>query len=47
MRLTVSTDQNRIGRIFAKFKKFRRVVKLYDKLAANFLAMVQIASMRL
>jgi transposase len=31
----------------SKLKHFRRVATRYDKLAANFLAMVQLASMRL
>jgi hypothetical protein len=34
-------------RFFSKLKHFRRVTTRYDKLAANFLAMVQLASMRL
>ena len=34
-------------RFFSKLKHFRRVATRYDKLAANFLAMVQLASMRL
>jgi transposase len=36
-----------IERFFSKLKHFRRVATRYDKLAANFLAMVQLASMRL
>ncbi len=38
---------NLIERFFSKLKHFRRVATRYDKLAANFLAMVQLASMRL
>jgi len=34
-------------RFFSKLKHFRRVAIRYDKLAENFLAMVQLASMRL
>lgn len=34
-------------RFFSKLKHFRRVSTRYDKLADNFLAMVQLASMRL
>jgi transposase len=40
-------DRNLIERFFSKLKHFRRVTTRYDKLAANFLAMVQLASMRL
>lgn len=40
-------QRNRIERFFSKLKHFRRVATRYDKLAANFLAMVQLASMRL
>jgi len=36
-----------IERFFSKLKHFRRVATRYDKLAVNFLAMVQLASMRL
>jgi hypothetical protein len=36
-----------IERFFAKLKPFRRVATRYDKLGANFLAMIQLASMRL
>ena len=40
-------ERNLIERFFSRLKHFRRVATRYDKLAANFLAMVQIASMRL
>jgi transposase len=40
-------ERNLIERFFSKLKHFRRVAARYDKLAANFLAMVQLASMRL
>jgi transposase len=36
-----------IERFFSKLKHFRRVATCYDKLAANFLAMAQLESMRL
>jgi len=40
-------ERNLIERFFSKLKHYRRVATRYDKLAANFLAMVQLASMRL
>ena len=40
-------ERNLVERFFNKLKHFRRVATRYDKLAANFLAMVQLASMRL
>ncbi|WP_353044743.1 IS5 family transposase [Mesorhizobium sp. M1365] len=40
-------ERNLIERFFSKLKHFRRVSTRYDKLADNFLAMVQLASMRL
>lgn len=40
-------EHNLIERFFSKLKHFRRVATRYDKLAANFLAMVQLASVRL
>ena len=40
-------ERNLVERFFSKLKHFRRVTTRYDKLAANFLAMVQLASMRL
>lgn len=40
-------ERNLIECFFAKLKHFRRVATRYDKLADNFLAMVQLASMRL
>jgi transposase len=39
-------DRNRIERIFNKIKQCRRVATRYDKLAANYLAFVQLASIR-
>jgi hypothetical protein len=40
-------ERNLIERFFSKLKHFRRVATRYDKLAANFLAVIQLASMRL
>jgi transposase len=40
-------ERNLTERFFSKLKHFRRVATRYDKLAANFLAMIQLASMRL
>lgn len=39
-------ERNLIERFFSKLKHFRRVATRYDKLASNFIAMVQLASMR-
>lgn len=40
-------ERNLIERFFSKLKHFRRVASRYDKLATNFLATVQLTSMRL
>ena len=40
-------ERNLIEHFFSKLKHFRRIATRYDKLAENFLAMVQLASMRL
>jgi len=40
-------ERNLIERFFSKLKHFRRVATRYDKLAADFFAMVRLASMRL
>jgi transposase len=40
-------ERNLIERFFSKLKHYRRIATRYDKLAGNFLAMVQLASMRL
>jgi transposase len=37
-------EHNLIERFFSELKHFRRVATHYDKLAANFLAMIQLAS---
>jgi hypothetical protein len=42
--LRLYRERNLIERFFSKLKHFRRVATRYDKLAANFLAMVQLAS---
>ena len=39
--------RNLVERAFSRLKDFRRVATRYDKLAANFLAMIQLASIRL
>ena len=40
-------ERNLVERFFSRLKHFRRIATRYDKLAENFLAMVQLASMRL
>jgi transposase len=40
-------QRNRIERMFGRLKDFRRVATRYDKLAANYLAFVKLASIRL
>lgn len=44
---TLYRQRNLIERFFSKLKHFRRIATRYDKLADNFLAMVQLASVRL
>ena len=39
--------RNRVERFFNKLKHFRRIATRYEKLAANFLAMIKIATIRL
>jgi len=39
--------RNRVERFFNRIKQCRRVAARYDKLAANYLAFVQLASIRL
>ena len=39
--------QNRIERCFNKLKQFRRIATRYEKLAANFLAMIKLATVRI
>ena len=43
----LNRERNLDERFFSKLKHFRRVATRYDKLADNFLAMVQLASMSL
>jgi transposase len=40
-------ERNLIERFFSKLKHFRCIATRYDKLAANFLAIVQLASLQL
>ena len=40
-------ERNLIERFFSKLKHFQRLATRYDKLAVNFLAMIQLASMQL
>ena len=40
-------ERNRIERFFCHMKQFRRVATRYEKLAANYLAMLKLASIRL
>lgn len=44
---TLYQERNLVERFFSKLKHFRRIATRYDKLAENFLAMVQLASVRL
>ena len=43
----LNRERNLIERFFSKLKDFRGVATRYDKVATNFLAMVQLASIRL
>ena len=40
-------ERNRIERFFCRMKQFRRVATRYEKLAANYLAMLNLAAIRL
>ena len=42
----LSRDRNRVERFFNRTKQCRRVATRYDRLAANYLAFVQLASIR-
>jgi transposase len=44
---TLYRERNQVERFFSKLKHFRRIATRHDKLAENFLAMIQLASMRL
>ena len=39
--------RNRVERFFGKLKQFRRIATRYEKLAANYLAMIKIATIRI
>ena len=39
--------RNRVERLFNKLKQFRRIATRYEKLAANYLAMIKIATIRI
>ena len=40
-------DRNRIERFFCRMKQFGRIATRYEKLAANYLAMLKLAAVRL
>ncbi len=44
---TLYKERNRVERFFNKIKHFRRVATRYEKLGANFLAMVKLAAIRI
>lgn len=44
---TLYRERNRVERFFNRIKHFRRVATRYEKLAANYLAMVKIAAIRI
>ena len=39
--------RNRVERFFNKLKQFRRIATRYEKIAANYLAMIKIATIRI
>ena len=39
--------RNRVERFFNKLKQFRRIATRYEKLAANYLTMIKIATIRI
>ncbi|MEK9280144.1 MULTISPECIES: transposase [unclassified Bradyrhizobium] len=43
----ISIARNQVERFFNRIKQCRRVATRYDRLAANYLAFVQLASIRL
>jgi transposase len=47
LREVIATPRNLVERFFNKIKQCRRVATRYDKLAANYLAFIQLASIRL
>ena len=40
-------ERNRVERFFNKIKHFRRIATRYEKLAANYLAMIKLAATRI
>ena len=46
-RKTLYRERNRIERFFCKMKQFRRSATRYEKHAANYLAMLKLAAVRL
>ena len=44
---TLYRERNRVERFIGKLKQYRRVATRYEKLGANFLAMVKLAAIRL
>jgi len=40
-------ERNHIERFFNKLKQFRRIATRYDKLGANFMAFIQLATVRI
>ena len=44
---TLYRERNRVERFFNKLKQFRRIATRYEKLAANYLAMVKLAAFRI
>jgi transposase len=43
---TLYKDRNKVERFFNKIKHYRRIATRYEKLGANFLAMVKLAAIR-
>ena len=44
---TLYRERNRVERFFNKIKNFRRIATRYEKLAANYLAMIKLAAIRI
>jgi transposase len=44
---TVATERNVVERLVGKLKEYRRIATRYDKLAASYLAFVQLAAIRI
>jgi hypothetical protein len=47
IQLRLYRERNRVGRFFKRRKHYRPVATRYDKLAVNFLAMINLADIRL